>query len=107
MPARDRFDCARFDEYLALLGLHMTIDFKNLVLGTHESKVLFMWNPENVMLGAFLGIKDGIETILAKDGTTAAQRANLEELRAAADKSDWDFAALRKSLVRPARETKL
>jgi hypothetical protein len=77
----------------------MTIDFKNLILGRHESKVLFMWNPENgVMLGAFLGIKDGIETILAREGTTAAQRAILEELRAVADKSDWDFTALRKSL---------
>jgi hypothetical protein len=50
------------------------------------------------MLGAFLGIKDGIETILAREGITAAQRAILEELRAVADKSDWDFAALRKSL---------
>ncbi len=77
----------------------MTIDFKNLILGRHESKVLFMWDPENrVMLGAFLGIKDGIETILAREGTTATQRAILEELRAVADKNDWDFATLRKSL---------
>jgi hypothetical protein len=77
----------------------MTIDFKNLILGRHESKVLFMWSPENgVVLGAFLGIKDGIETILARDGLTAAQRKILEELRAVAGKSNWDFATLRKSL---------
>ena len=41
----------------------MTIDFKNLIVGRHESKVLFIWNLEKgvAMLGAFRGIKDGIE----------------------------------------------
>ena len=52
----------------------MMIDFKNLIVGRHESKVLFTWNLENggAVLGAFLGIKDGIETILARDGITPA-----------------------------------
>jgi hypothetical protein len=53
---------------------HMTIDFKNLIVGRHESKVLFIWNPGKgvAMLGAFRGIKDGIEAILARDGITCA-----------------------------------
>src|SRR5262245_50479075 len=59
----------------------MTINFKNLIVGRHESKVLFMWDPKEgaAMLGAFLGIKDGIEAILARDGITPAQRVTLEE----------------------------
>ena len=78
----------------------MVINFKNLIVGRHESKVLFMWNPKEgvAMLGAFLGIKDGIETILARDGITPAQRVTLEEFRAIAGKNHWDFATLRESL---------
>jgi hypothetical protein len=79
----------------------MTIDFKNLIVGTHESKVLFIWNPGKgvAVLGAFRGIKDGIEAILARDGITPAQRAILEEFRAIAGKNNWDFATLRESLL--------
>jgi hypothetical protein len=47
------------------------------------------------MLGAFRGIKDGIEAILARDGITPAQRAILKEFRAIAAKNNWDFAMLR------------
>ena len=56
------------------------INFNNLIVGRHESRVLFMWNPkeEVAMLGAFIGIKDGIEAILARDGITPAQRVILE-----------------------------
>ncbi len=81
----------------------MTINFKHLIVGRHESKVLFMWNPKEgiAMLGAFLGIKDGIEAILAKDGITPAQRVILEEFRVIASKNDWDFATLRESLSSP------
>jgi hypothetical protein len=50
------------------------------------------------MLGAFLGIEDGIETILARDEITPAQRNILEEFRAIAGENNWDFAALRGSL---------
>lgn len=76
---------------------HMMIDFKNLIVGRHESRVLFTWNLENggAVLGAFLGIKDGIETILARDGITPALRTVLEEFRAIARENNWDFAALR------------
>jgi hypothetical protein len=76
---------------------HMMIDFKNLIVGRHECKVLFTWNLENggAVLGAFLGIKDGIETILARDGITPALRTVLEEFRAIAAENNWDFAALR------------
>ena len=78
----------------------MTINFKNLIVGRHESKVLFMWDLKEgvAMLGAFLGIKDGIEAILARDGITPAQRVTLEEFRAIAGKNNWDFATLRESL---------
>ena len=74
------------------------INFNNLILGRHESKVLFMWKAENgaAVLGSFRGIKDGIETILAREGITCAQRAILEKLRAIAGNSDWDFARSRK-----------
>jgi hypothetical protein len=51
------------------------------------------------VLGAFRGIKDGIEAILARDGITPAQRAILEEFRAIAGKNNWDFATLRESLL--------
>lgn len=67
------------------------INFNNLIVGRHEFRVLFMWNPkeEVAMLGAFIGIKDGIEAILARDGITPAQRAILEEFRAIAGKNKW------------------
>jgi hypothetical protein len=76
------------------------IDFKNLIVGSHESKVLFTWNVdrEAAMLGAFLGIEDGIEAILARDETTPDQRAILEEFRTIAGEKNWNFAALRESL---------
>ena len=76
------------------------IDFKNLIVGSHESKVLFTWNVDHdaAMLGAFLGIEDGIESILARDETTPVQRAILEEFRTIAGKKNWDFAALSESL---------
>ena len=73
------------------------IDFKKLIVGRHESKVLFTWNLENdgAVLGAFLGIEDGIRTILARDGIPPALRAVLEEFRAIAGEKNWDFATLR------------
>jgi len=76
---------------------HKMIDFKHLIVGRHESKVLFTWTRENgiSILGSFLGIEDGIEAILARDGITTAQRAVLEEFRAIAGENNWDFAALR------------
>ena len=54
----------------------MTINFKNLIIGRHESKVLFMWNPKEgaAILGAFLGIKEGIQVILARDGVTLSNK---------------------------------
>ena len=81
------------------------INFNNLILGRHESKVLFMWKTENgtAVLGSFRGIKDGIETILAREGITCAQRTILEQLRPIARKSDWDFSALKKTLLRPVK----
>jgi hypothetical protein len=81
------------------------INFNNLILGRHESKVLFMWKAENgtAVLGSFRGIKDGIETILAREGITCAQRTILEQLRPIARKSDWDFSALKKTLLRPVK----
>ena len=76
------------------------INFNYLIVGRHESRVLFMWNPKDevAMLGAFIGIKDGIEAILAGDGITPAQRVILEEFRAMAAENSWDFATLRDSL---------
>ena len=78
------------------------INFNNLILGRHESKVLFMWKAENgtAVLGSFRGIKDGIEAILAREGISWAQRASLEKLRPIARNSDWDFTTLKKSLLR-------
>ena len=69
------------------------IDFKNLIVGSHESKVLFTWNVdrEAAMLGAFLGIKDGIEAILARDETTPDQRAILEEFRDHSGREELEF----------------
>jgi hypothetical protein len=77
------------------------IDFKNLIVGRHESKVLFTWKLENrvSMLGAFVGMEDGIEAILARCATTPAQRAVIEEFRAIAGKNNWDFAALKRVTV--------
>ena len=76
------------------------IDFKNLIVGSHESKVLFTWGIDNgaAMIGTFLGIEDGIEAILARDETTPAQRAILEEFRAIAGEKNWDYTALSESL---------
>jgi hypothetical protein len=82
------------------------INFNNLILGRHESKVLFMWKAENgiAVLGSFRGIKDGIEAILAKEGITCAQRAILEELRPIARNSDWDFTELQRTLLRSVKK---
>ncbi|MGB7838623.1 MAG: hypothetical protein WBL40_10995 [Terrimicrobiaceae bacterium] len=79
---------------------NMTINFKNLIVGRHESRVLFMWNPKEgvAMLGAFPGIKDGIEAILSRDRITTVQRAVLEEFHSIAAENNWDFAALREDL---------
>jgi hypothetical protein len=81
------------------------IHFNNLILGRHESKVLFIWKAENgtAVLGSFRGIKDGIEAILAREGLTCAQRAILEELRPIARNNDWDFTALKRTLLRPVK----
>jgi hypothetical protein len=77
----------------------MTINFNNLIVGRHESKILFLWkSKDGAMLGAFLGIKDGIDAILSGDRINPAQRAILEEFRAIAGKNNWDFATLRESL---------
>jgi hypothetical protein len=56
------------------------IEFKNLIVGRHESKFLFTWKLENgvSMLGAFVAMEDGIETILARYAITPTQRAVLE-----------------------------
>ena len=82
------------------------IDFNNLILGRHESKIVFMWRAENGadVLGSYRGIKDGIETILAREGITCDQRAILEELRPIARNSDWDFAALKRTLVQSVKD---
>jgi hypothetical protein len=82
---------------------NMTLNFKNLIVGRHESKVLFMWNAKEgiAMLGAFLGIKDGIKAILAKEAITPAQRVMLEEFRVIASKNNWDFGTLKESLSSP------
>ena len=67
------------------------IAFKNLIVGRHESRVLFVWSPQEglAILGAFRAIEDGIEAILARDGITPALRVTLEEFRALADKNNW------------------
>jgi hypothetical protein len=77
------------------------INFENLIVGRHESKVLFTWNPKEgvAMLGAFLGIKDGIDASYPGGRITPEQRAILEEFRAIAAKNNWDFATLRESLL--------
>jgi hypothetical protein len=77
------------------------IAFKSLIVGRHESKVLFVWSPQEgvAILGAFRAIKDGIEAILNRDGISPALRVTLEEFRALAGKNDWDFATLRESLL--------
>jgi hypothetical protein len=41
------------------------------------------------MLRAFLGIKDKIEAILARNGITSKQRVIFEDFRAIADKNKW------------------
>jgi hypothetical protein len=51
------------------------------------------------MLGAFLGMKDGIAAFLARSGITSKQHVILEEFRAIAGKNNWDFATLRESLL--------
>ena len=84
---------------------HVMINFKNLIVGRHQTKVVFVWNPENgvSMLGAYRGIEDGIKAILAGE-ITPAQRVTLEEFRDVAGKSNWDFTTLQQSLVSPHRE---
>jgi hypothetical protein len=79
---------------------HLMIAFKNLIVGRHESRVLFVWSPQEgvAILGAFRGIEDGIEAILARDGVTPALRVTLEEFRALAGKNNWNFATLKESL---------
>ncbi|HEY5812441.1 MAG TPA: hypothetical protein VIT23_07295 [Terrimicrobiaceae bacterium] len=81
------------------------IDFKNLIVGRHQTKVVFVWNPENgvSMLGVYRGIEDGIRAILAGE-ITPAQRVILEEFREVAGKSNWDFTTLKQSLVSPDRK---
>ena len=76
------------------------IAFKSLIVGRHESKVLFVWSPQEgiATLGAFRAIKGGIEAILNRDGISPALRVTLEEFHALAGKNDWDFATLRESL---------
>ena len=76
------------------------IAFKTLIVGRHESRVLFAWSPQEglAVLGAFRAIKDGIEAILNRDGISPTLRVTLEEFRALAGKNDWDFATLRESL---------
>ena len=76
------------------------IAFKGLIVGRHESKVLFVWSPQEgvAILGAFRAIKDGIEAILNRDGISPTLRVTLEEFRALAGKNDWNFATLRESL---------
>ena len=82
-------------------GGTLVIAFKNLIVGRHESRVLFVWSPQEglAILGAFRAIEDGIEAILARDGITPALRVTLEEFRGLADKNNWDFATLRESLL--------
>ena len=65
------------------------IAFKSLIVGRHESKVLFVWGPQEgvAILGAFRAIKDGIEAILNRDGISPALRVTLEEFRALAGKN--------------------
>ena len=77
------------------------IDFKNLIIGKHEGRVVFVWNSESgiAVLGAFLGIRDGIEGILSRREITPAQRAILEDLRTLAGSKNWDFATLRESFL--------
>jgi hypothetical protein len=77
------------------------IAFKKLIVGRHESRVLFVWSPQEdvAILGAFRGIKDGIEEILAREEITPALRVTLEEFRALAGKNNWDFATLKESLL--------
>ena len=79
----------------------MTISFKNLIVGRHESRVLFMWNPKEgvAMLGSFPGIKtisrpSYPETETLFGGTLAV----LEEFHSIAAENNWDFAALREDL---------
>jgi hypothetical protein len=81
---------------MRLRGIVM-IDFKKLIVGRHECKVLFTWNLEEggAVLGAFADIEDGIRTILARDGINPALRAVLEEFRTFAGEKNWDFATLR------------
>lgn len=76
------------------------IAFKDLIVGRHESRVLFVWSAQEgvAILGAFRAIKDGIEAILNREEITPALRLTLEEFRALAGENDWDFAALRESL---------
>lgn len=77
------------------------IAFKNLVVGRHESRVLFVWSAQEgvALLGAFRAVQDGIEAILDREEITPALRVTLEEFRVLAGKNDWDFASVRESLL--------
>ena len=70
------------DRYAEPCRGQLMIVFKNLIVGRHESRVLFVWSPQEgvAILGAFRGIKDGIEAILAREGITPALRVTLEDL---------------------------
>ena len=75
------------------------IDFKNLIVGSHESKVLFTWNVdhEGAMLGAFLGIEDGIESILARDETTRLPLSSALSLKSSAQSRERTTGTSRRS----------
>ena len=77
------------------------IAFKNLIVGRHESRVLFAWSTREgvTILGAFRAINDGIEAILDREEINPAVRVTLEEFRTLAGKNDWNFATLRELLV--------
>jgi hypothetical protein len=82
-------------------GGRQVIAFKNLIVGRHESRVLFAWSAREgvALLGAFRAIHDGVEAILNRDEITPALRVTLEEFRALAGQNDWNFVTLRESLV--------
>src|SRR6478735_3604468 len=53
-------------------GGPLVIAFKTLIVGRHESRVLFAWSPQEglAILGAFRAIKHGIEALVARDAIT-------------------------------------
>ena len=76
---------------------HMMIDFKNLIVGRHECKVLFTWNLENggaVLRGIFRNQRQ--ESKPSSPETESPLRCDvLRRVRAIAAENDRDFAALR------------